>query len=106
MESYYNTHKDVVERFKRATERGWRYTHTHRHYAVDVSMKYCKENNIVTNRATQEMMLDEYLNLQINPMTGKADYTPINEKTFNDMVDALLLTKHITRKPTYKELIR
>ncbi|MBQ0081356.1 MAG: ABC transporter substrate-binding protein [Alistipes sp.] len=106
MEAYYNKNKDVIDRFVKATKRGWNYARTHRHYAVDVSMKYCKENHIITNRAKQEMMLDEYLALQINPMTGEADFAPVDEMTFNDIVNALLMTNHITVKTTYKEVVR
>lgn len=104
--SYYEKNKDVVDRFVRASKKGWEYVRSHRQQAVDESLKYCQKFHIVTNRAMQEMMLSEYLNLMVNPSTAKVDYAPVTEPVYNEMVDALMNTGYITNKPEYKEFVR
>lgn len=103
---YYEKHKDVVDKFVRATKKGWDFARTHRKEALDISMKYCEQNHVVTSRAKQERMLDEYLKLQVNPVTGRPDYAPVSEKVFEKVADALLSVGYITSKPDYKEVIR
>lgn len=103
---YYRQHKDVVDKFIRASRKGWEFVRTHRKEAVDLSMKYCEKSHVVTNRAMQELMLDEYLRLQVNPSTGKPDYAPVSEKVYSDMSDALFSVGYITRKPEYREVVK
>ncbi len=74
--------------------------------AVDLSLRYCRENHIETNRAHQSMMLDEYLRLQCDPQTGRVDYSKVAEPVFNDIVGALLNTGYITNWVQYNETIK
>lgn len=103
---YYDTHKDVIDRFVRASKMGWNYVRDHREEAVDLSLRYCRENHIETNRAHQSMMLDEYLRLQCDPQTGRVDYSKVAEPVFNDIVGALLNTGYITNWVQYNETIK
>lgn len=106
MEKYYKKHPDVVEKFVRATKRGWEYAREHKDEAVDIAIRYCDEANVQTNRVFQEMMLDEYLRLQVNDATGKADFARVEPENFNPLADILSYHNIIINKPTYEELIK
>lgn len=105
-EEYYARNRDAVDKFVRASKRGWEYARTHKKQTLEVVMRICSENHIVTNRAMQERMLDNYISLQTNPATGKIDFAPVAEPVYNDVTRALLETGYIVNKPEYKEVIR
>lgn len=105
-ESYYAEHKDDIDKFIKATKKGWEYAAQNRQEAVEISMKYVKANNIVTNLRHQRLMLDEVLKLFVNPVTGNMDFAPVDENIFQDMVDVSYENKLINNKITYKDLIR
>lgn len=105
-EEYYAQNKDAVDKFVRASKKGWEYARTHKKQTLEVVMRICSENHIVTNRAMQERMLDNYISLQTNPATGKIDFAPVTEPVYNDVTRALLETGYIVNKPEYKEVIR
>ena len=106
LEGYYAAHKDVVEKFVRASKRGWEYARAHRDEAVEITYRYIEKAHIVTNPATQRRMLDEYLDLQINSVTGTVNYAGAKENEFNKMVGALIDTGYITRRVGYNEIYR
>lgn len=103
---YYARNRETVDAFIRATRRGWDYVREHKAEAVELSMQYCRNAHVVTNYALQKLMLDEYLELQVNPDTGVADYASVKPEVFAEMCDALLYTGYITRKPEYKEVVK
>lgn len=105
-EEYYAQNKDAVDKFVRASKKGWEYARTHKKQTLEVVMRICSENHIVTNRAMQERMLDNYISLQTNPSTGKIDFAPVTLPVYNDVTKALLETGYIVNKPEYKEVIR
>lgn len=105
-EEYYARNRDAVDKFVRASKRGWEYARTHKKQTLEVVMRICNENHIVTNRAMQERMLDNYISLQTNPSTGKIDFAPVTLPVYNDVTKALLETGYIVNKPEYKEVIR
>lgn len=105
-EEYYARNKDAVDKFVRASKKGWEYARTHKKQTLEVVMRICSENHIVTNRAMQERMLDNYISLQTNPSTGKIDFAPVTLPVYNDVTKALLETGYIVNKPEYKEVIR
>lgn len=105
-EEYYAQNKDAVDKFVRASKKGWEYARTHKKQTLEVVMRICSENHIVTNRAMQERMLDNYISLQTNPATGKIDFAPVTLSVYNDVTKALLETGYIVNKPEYKEVIR
>lgn len=106
LDEYYDTHKDVVDKFVRASKRGWDYARTHRDEAVEITYRYIDKGHIVTNLATQRRMLDEYLDLQVNPVTGVADYAAAREDDFNEMINALIDTGYIFGEVDYNEIYR
>lgn len=105
-EEYYNKNKDAVDKFVRASKKGWDYARENRKEALEISMKYVGENNISTNTEHQRLMLDEYLKLQVNPSTGMPDYAPVAPDVFKNVVSALLNTGYIVKEVDYNDLIK
>lgn len=106
LDDYYDSNKDVVDKFVRASKRGWDYARSHRDEAVEITYRYIDKGHIVTNLATQRRMLDEYLDLQVNPATGVADYAAAREDDFNEMINALIDTGYIYGGVDYNEIYR
>lgn len=106
LDDYYDSNKDVVDKFVRASKRGWDYARTHCDEAVEITYRYIDKGHIVTNLATQRRMLDEYLDLQVNPVTGVADYAAAREDDFNEMINALIDTGYIYGEVDYNEIYR
>lgn len=105
-QEYYERNKELVDKFVRASKRGWDYTRTHRKEALDITWDYIRKHNITTNRELQRRMLDEYLDLQVNPETGIADYAAVKPEVFVKIVEALRNAGHITNNIEYEDLIR
>lgn len=105
-EEYYRKNKETVDKFVKASKRGWDYVRGHREEALEVTYKFIEANRISTNREHQKRMLDEYLSLQINGHTGCTDYAPVREPVFRDIVGALLNTGYITSNVEYSDLIK
>ena len=71
---YYRKHKDKVKRFAQASRQGWEWAAAHPEEAVDIVMKYVKENRIATNRIMQKLMLKEVLRLQVDRESKKREF--------------------------------
>jgi NitT/TauT family transport system substrate-binding protein len=105
-EDFLKKHPDMVDKFVRASQRGWDYTRQHPDEALDISMKFIRDFNVATNIVLQKKMLQEVLNLQVNPATGKADYAPINREMFEDLNATLREAGHMKTTLKYEDLIR
>lgn len=102
----YKKHKDEIDKFVRASKKGWDYAREHFDEALDITMKYTREFNIITNRTIQRLMLEEVLRLQVNPVTGKADYAPVSRESFEKLYRLLKETGKVSRELKYEEVIR
>lgn len=67
-------------KFASACINGWKYAAEHQEEALDIVMKYVSAEKTMTNRAMQKKVLEEILRLQINPFTGKRDFSKPSEK--------------------------
>lgn len=105
-EDYYTTHRETVEKFIRATQRGWDFAREHFDEALAISKRYTKENNIVTNNQLERMMLEEYLQLQINPTSHKADYSPVSPALYDEITRQLSLHGYLNEITPYNTFIR
>ena len=106
-ERYYKAHPETVDKFVRASKRGWDYAREHREEALDISMQYIREYNVATSRTLQRMMLDEVLDLQVNPVTGVADFAPVSRTVFEDLVATMAEMGHFQQKTIkYEEIVR
>ena len=105
-EQYYRQHPETVAKFVRASKRGWEYAREHREEALEISMKYIREFNVATSRTLQRMMLDEVLDLQVNPATGRADFAPVSQSVFGELNAALREAGKLNSDVKYEDLIR
>lgn len=105
-EDYYKNHKNEIDKFIRATKKGWDYAANNRDETIDVCMRICRANHVVTTRSLQRQMLEEYLSLMTNPVTGKRDYAKVPEKSYINLMNGLFETGHIIFKPKYTDLIK
>ena len=105
-ETYYERNRETVEKFVRASRRGWDYARAHPDEALDIAMGFIRAYNVATSRTLQRMMLEEVLRLQVNPATGVADYAPVDEARFLELNAALLEAGCIQHSLDYKEMIR
>lgn len=80
-EEYYNNNKDIIQKFIRASVRGWEYAEKNRAETIAIVMEEIKKNNIGTNQYHQHMMLDEIINLQYNDNHKKT--FRLSEEDFN-----------------------
>ena len=105
-EQYYSRHRDAVDKFVRAAKRGWDYAREHPDEALEISMQVIRDFNVATNRTLQKKMLEEILSLQVNPVTGRADYAPVRRSVFDDINASLLEAEHLKTTIKYEDMIR
>lgn len=105
-ETYYKNNKEMVDKFVRASRRGWDYAREHREETLDICMRVIKEYNVATSRILQKMMLDEVLSLQVNPTTGQADFAPPRQDVFESLKASLTEAGYLKSDINYKEVIR
>ncbi len=105
-EKYYNSHKNEIEKFARASKRGWDYAREHPEEALDIVMRITKANNITTNKIHQKLMLQEILRLQINKKTNKADFAPISKEMYQMITTDMQNANLITNIPPYNLIFR
>lgn len=104
LDSYYAKHSEEVDAFVRASKKGWDYVREHQDEALKLCQRYIDEAHVTTNDAQQRLMLEEYLRLQVNQLTGEADYSPCTDDVFDFMVGKLLKAGLIDRQITFDEL--
>ncbi len=101
---YYEKHRNEIAKFATASQRGWEWAALHLDEAVDIVMKYVKENKVATNRVKQKLMLKECLRLQIDRESKRREF-----RVRADMVEkASKMMKNcgmIQREVSYRELM-
>ena len=102
--SYYDTHRRQVKAFAEASKRGWEWTAAHPDEALDIVMKYVRENNSPTNRVMQKLMLQEILRLQKDPDSGRREYR-VRPDMVKKASQMMLECGMLKREVTYQELM-
>lgn len=105
-EEYWRNHQDDIDKFVRASRRGWDWVRENKEEALRISRKYVDEAHVITNNILERQMLDAYLDLQVNPRSGVADFSPMPKDVFDNIVDDMYSTGMIDRKVEYNEVIR
>jgi len=105
-EAFFEQHRDLVEKFNRATIKGWNYARNHRDETVDVVVENMRENNIPSNPVFQKIMLDEILDLQVDKSVGRATFAPVSEPVFRKMNSLLLSMGYLSDIIDYKEFVK
>lgn len=100
----YEQHKEQAVKFANASRRGWEWAAQHPDEALEIVMKYVRENHIATNRTLQRLMLAEILRLQVDRESGRREF-----RLRPDMVQLacrLMMDSHmLNHEVTYQQLI-
>lgn len=101
---YYEKHRAEAKKFAEASRKGWEWAAAHPEETLDIVMKYVHENQIVTNRVLQKLMLEEILRLQVDRESGKREFRlrPDMVKRASDLMMECNLLEH---EITYEQLI-
>ncbi len=102
-EEYLATHRELVDRFCRATIKGWNYCVEHKEECVDVVMDFMEKAGVKTNRYHQSVMLDGMIELLKNRQTGLIDYSPIPQDKYDKLIEDLLKANYIQEPVSYSD---
>ena len=101
-EDFYRKNPEQCRKFAEASRKGWDWVRNNRDEALDIVMKYVKEENIPTNRYNQKWMLEAILEAQEDVKGGAPSYL-LKADTFNQL-SALLLKYGYISKPIAHEI--
>ena len=104
MEEYYDTHQEEVQKFVKASIRGWDWVEQNQEKALDLVMGVVRKNNIATNRYHQCKMLKEILRLQYDMETGEKTYK-LSEDGFNLGIQ-FLMTEEVAAGIKYRDFVK
>ena len=100
--------KGDLEKFMRATLKGWEYAKEHRAETVDIVLEIMKKEHIPTNKTHQSWMLDKVLEL-IDPGTKNVSEGELSEtdyqKAQNVLIDGGYTNKKIDFRDFYKPVL-
>ena len=101
---YYEKHRTEAKKFAEASRKGWEWAAAHPEETMNIVMKYVHENQIITNRVLQKLMLEEILRLQVDRESGKREFRlrPDMVKRANDLMMECNLLEH---EVTYEQII-
>ena len=100
-EKFYRKNKEQCRLFAEASRKGWEWVRNNREAALDIVMKYVKEENIPTNRYNQKWMLEAILEAQQDVKGGTPSYR-LNEDSFNQLNEALKKYGYISKSAVYE----
>jgi len=100
---YYDSHRELAQKFAQASRKGWEWAATHPDEALDIVMQHVDKSRIATNRVMQRLMLQEVLRLQTDRESGKREFRlrpDMVRLASRLMVDCRMLSREVT----YEEL--
>ena len=100
---YFTKHKGEIDKFVKASKRGWEYAISHPKETLDIVMLYMRQAGISGNEDAQKWMLKECLRLLVSPRTGKRTYK-LEPEGLNQANSILLQGGEITKPITYKQI--
>lgn len=103
-EDFYRKNPEQCRKFAEASRKGWDWVRNNRDEALDIVMKYVKEENIPTNRYNQKWMLDAILEAQEDIKGEKPSYR-LDEDAFNQLNEALMKYGYISQPVVYERFI-
>ena len=71
---YYKQHKDAVDKFAKATREGWEWAAAHPDETIKIVMKMADDDDVMTNKLMQRLMLTDYLKRMTDKKSGKRTY--------------------------------
>ena len=102
---YYSKNRSEVDRFVKASKRGWKYAAEHPGEALQICMKYMRDGNVQTNIVHQKLMLEEVIRLS-KGKDGEVEFSPISREMFDTIIKKALGTGLIMSPLQYEEMIK
>ncbi|MBO5920463.1 MAG: ABC transporter substrate-binding protein [Bacteroidales bacterium] len=103
-EDFYKRNTELCRKFAQASRKGWEWVRNNREEALEIVMKYVKEENVPTNIYNQKVMLDKLLEAQ-EDVKGKAPSYKLSEEAFNRVNGTLVQYGFISKPVEYKRLM-
>ena len=103
-EEFYRKHPEQCRKFAEASRKGWEWVRNNREEALDIVMKYVKEENVPTNIYNQKWMLNTILEVQ-EDVKGNAPSYKLNIEDFNRLNELLIQYGYISKPVEYKGFI-
>lgn len=100
---YLRNHRQQVNKFVKASRRGWEWAVEHPEETIDIVMSITRANGIKTNYPAQRWMLQQVTKLLIDRKTGKRTYRlePAALELANQLMKE---TSYLSRNISYKEI--
>ena len=104
-EEFFNKYPMQCRQFAEASRKGWEWVRNNREEALEIVMKYIKEENVPTNIYVQKWMLDTILKVQ-EDVKGKTPSYRLSMYSFNRVNDILVEYGIISGAIEYDRFIR
>ena len=103
-EEFYKKYPEQCSKFAEASRKGWEWARNNREKALDIVMKYVKEENIPTNIYNQKWMLNTILEAQ-EDVKGNVPSYELHIEDFNRLNEMLLQYGCISKPVEYNGFI-
>ena len=100
-EDFFKKYPEQCRKFAQASRKGWDWVRNNKDKALEIVMKYVKEENVPTNVYNQKFMLETILDVQADEKGGEPSYV-LSEEKFNKLNSVLLQYGYITKPVEYK----
>lgn len=106
-EEYYNSHRDIVERFVEATRRGWEWVRKPENFSetINTVTDIMRQANIPSSKTNQAHMLRTVLKLQQDDKSKKIPFH-LDKSRFDSTVRMLLENNLILSPVKYSDFVR
>jgi NitT/TauT family transport system substrate-binding protein len=98
---YYKKHRETIDKFIRATRKGWEWVSDNPAKALQIVLKQIRANQGGKNAYHQRKEMEEVLRLLTNKRTGKRSYR-LDKRDF----DAAMKIMHATGKISYNDFVK
>ena len=105
LDSTYQNKREELQKFVRATLKGWEYARQHQEETIQVVLKWMKKEHVPTNYAHQKWMLEKVLQL-MKPTTSHVKNGVLQPTHFNKAQELLLNGKFISKKIPYLDFYK
>ncbi len=105
LDSTYQNKKEELQKFVRATLKGWEYARKHQEETIQVVLNYMKKEHVPTNYAHQKWMLEKMLQL-MTPKSVQVKNGVLQLEHFNKAHKLLYDGKFISKKINYSDFFK
>lgn len=103
---YLARNRKTVEKFVRASIRGWEYARNHSSEATSYVLELMRKNHIQTNTYSQREMLKVIFELQKNKLSGEIDFSPVSLEEFYKISENLDKAGKLSQQVKYTDFIK